>query len=199
MTTRFAFAFAAVFAMLSLLGTGVARAADIDMPGLMRLFANNKNIRADFIERKYVRILDAPVESKGELVFNAPARLEKRTTEPRPEALVIDGNQVSIERGASRRTLSLDEFPDMASLVRSLTATFRGDQASIEQFFSWKISGPVNRWQLVLQPKSSKLFITLAEIRLAGDGSYVHTVETTLTDGDRSLMTLGRPLPQVKP
>lgn len=195
MTTRFTF----LLVLFSLLCAGAVQAADIDMPGLMRLFANNKNIRAEFIERKYVRILDAPVESKGELIFSAPARLEKRTTEPRPEALVIDGNQVSIERGSSRRSLSLDEFPDMASLVRSLTATFRGDQLSIEQFFTWTLSGPANRWQLVLRPKSSKLFITLGEIRLAGDGGYVHTVETTLTDGDRSLMTLGRPLPQAKP
>ena len=192
MTTRFTF----VFVMLSLFCTSAARSADLDMPGLMRLFANNKNIRAEFIERKYVRILDAPVESKGELVFSAPARLEKRTKEPRPEAFVIDGNQVSIERGSSKRTLSLDEFPDMASLVRSLTSTFRGDQVSIEQFFTWTLSGPINRWQLILRPKSSKIFITLAEVRLAGDGAYVHTVETTLTDGDRSLMTLGRPLPQ---
>jgi outer membrane lipoprotein-sorting protein len=185
--------------LFSLFFTSAGWAADIDMPGLMRLFANNKSIRAEFTERKYVRILDAPVESKGELVFSAPARLEKRTTEPRPEALVIDGNQVSIERGSSRRSLSLEEFPDMASLVRSLTATFRGDQISIEQFFNWQLSGPLNRWQLVLRPKSSKVFITLGEIRLMGDGGYVHTVETTLTDGDRSLMTLGRPLPQARP
>ena len=192
MMTRLVFAITTVVLMVA----GPARAADIDMPSLMRLFANNNSIRAEFIERKFVRILDVPVESKGELVFSAPGRLEKRTRVPKPEALVIDGNQVSIERGSSRRTLSLDEFPDMASLVRSLTATFRGDQLSIEQFFTWKLSGPVNRWQLVLIPKSNKLFITLSEIRLAGDGGYVHTVETTLTDGDRSLMTLGRPLPQ---
>lgn len=192
MMTRLVFAITTVILMVA----GSARAADIDMPSLMRLFANNNSIRAEFIERKFVRILDMPVESKGELVFSAPARLEKRTRVPKPEALVIDGNQVSIERGSSRRTVSLDEFPDMASLVRSLTATFRGDQLSIEQFFTWKLSGPVNRWQLVLIPKSSKLFITLSEIRLAGDGGYVHTVETTLTDGDRSLMTLGRPLPE---
>ncbi|MCY7369863.1 MAG: outer membrane lipoprotein carrier protein LolA [Polaromonas sp.] len=195
MIARFAL-FPILFALLTV---SPAQAADIDMPGLMRLFANNKNIRAEFVEQKFVRILDAPVESKGELLFSAPARLEKRTSMPRPEALLIDGNQVLIERGASRRSLSLEEFPDMASLVHSLTATFRGDQVSIEQYFNWKLSGPAHRWQLVLRPKSGKLFITLGEIRLAGDGGYVHTVETTLTDGDRSVMTLTRPLPLAKP
>ena len=171
-----------------------AQASDIDMPALMRLFAVSKHIKAEFVERKFLQILDTPVESNGELVFRAPGRLEKRTKLPRPETLIIDGNSVSIERGSFKRTLPLDEFADMASMVRSLTATFRGDQVSIEQFFKWKLSGPAERWQLVLTPKSSKLFITLREIRLSGDNGYVHTVETTLTDGDRSLMTLGRPV-----
>lgn len=171
-----------------------ASAADVDMKSLMQQFAASKNTKAEFTERKYVRILDSPVESSGDLMFHAPDRLEKRTKLPRSEVMLIDGNKVSIERGSFKRSMMLDEFADMASLVKSLTATFRGDQEGIEKYFSWTLSGPVNKWQLVLKPKSSKLFITLREIRFAGDGSYVHTVETTLTDGDWSLMTLGRPM-----
>jgi outer membrane lipoprotein-sorting protein len=169
-------------------------AEDIDMPTLMRLFSASKSVKAEFAERKFIRLLDSPVESNGELFFKAPDRLEKHTLQPRPETLLIEGNKVSIERGSFKRTMSLDDFADMASLVRSLTATFRGDQVSIEEYFNWKLSGPANKWQLVLRPKSNKLFITLREVRLSGDRSYVHTVETTLTDGDRSLMTLSRPL-----
>jgi outer membrane lipoprotein-sorting protein len=179
--------------LLAILLGGHAQAKDIDMPTLMGLFASSKHIKAEFSERKFVRILDAPIESNGELTFQAPNRLEKRTLLPRAETLLIEGNKVAIDRGSFKRTMSLDDFADMASLVQSLTATFRGDQASIEQYFNWKLSGPNNKWLLVLSPKSSKLFITLKEIRLSGDNSYVHTVETTLTDGDRSLMTLGRP------
>lgn len=181
-------------AALALAFSTSSRAADIDMPRLMGLLASGKHIRAEFVERKFLKILDAPVESSGELVFRAPSRLEKRTKLPRPETLIIDGNSVSIERGSFKRTLPLDEFADMASMVRSLTATFRGDQSSLEQFFNWKLSGPAERWHLVLTPKHSKLFMTLREIRLSGDQGYVHTVETTLTDGDRSLMTLNRPV-----
>lgn len=171
-----------------------ASAADIDMKSLMQQFAASKNTKVEFIERKYVRILEAPVESSGDLTFQAPDRLEKRTRLPRAETMLIEGNKVSIERGSFKRSMMLDEFVDMASLVKSLTATFRGDQEGIEKYFAWALSGPVNKWQLVLKPKSNKLFITLREIRFAGEGNYVHTVETTLTDGDWSLMTLSRPL-----
>jgi outer membrane lipoprotein-sorting protein len=186
--------FVAVSVMISALCLSSAHAADVDMKSLMQQFAASKNTKAEFTERKYVRILDSPVESSGELTFRAPDRLEKRTKLPRAETLLIEGNRVSIERGSFKRSMMLDEFVDMASLVKSLTATFRGDQEGIEKYFGWTLSGPVNKWQLVLKPKSSKLFITLREIRFAGDGSYVHTVETTLTDGDWSLMSLGRPV-----
>ena len=188
-----------IVSSVALLWGAQVHAANIDMPTLMQQFASSKLVKAEFIERKYVKILDSPVESNGELIFQAPDRLEKRTLQPRPENLVIEGNKVSIERGTFKRSMSLDDFADMASLVKSLTATFRGDQVSIEQYFTWKLSGPANKWELVLKPKTSKLFVTLREIRLAGDNSYVHTVETTLTDGDRSLMTLGRPLENIKP
>ncbi len=170
-----------------------ARAANVDIATLMKEFASSKQVKVQFVERKFIKILDTPVESKGELLFQAPDRLEKRTTLPRPENLTIEGNKVSIERGTFKRSMSLDDFADMASLVKSLTATFRGDQAGIEQYFVWKLVGPLNKWELTLTPKTSKLFMTLKEIRLSGDNGYVHTVETTLTDGDRSLMTLGRP------
>jgi hypothetical protein len=167
-------------------------ANEIDMPTLMQLFSANKNIKTEFVERKYVRILDSPVESNGELIFIAPAHLEKNTKSPRAESMTIDGNKVSIERGSFKRTMSLDDLADMASLVQSLTATFRGDQAGIEQYFTWVLTGTLKKWQLVLKPKSIKLFVRIREISFKGENDFVQTVETTLTDGDSSLMTLGR-------
>jgi outer membrane lipoprotein-sorting protein len=182
--------FSACVLSLAIACSASVHAGDIDMPSLMQLFASSKNIKAEFVERKYLRVLDAPVESRGDLLFQAPSRLEKRTQQPRAETMLIEGNKVSIERGTFKRSMSLDDFADMASLVQSLTATFRGDQAGIEKY----LTGPAAKWQLVLKPKNSKLFVMLQEIRLSGIDNYVHTVETTLTDGDRSLMTLSRPV-----
>lgn len=167
-------------------------ANDVDMSTLMQLFAANKSIKTEFTERKFVSVLDAPVESQGELIFIAPVHLEKNTKSPRAETMVIDGNKVSIERGSFRRSMSLDDLADMSSLVQSLTATLRGDQVGIEKYFTWSLTGTLKKWQLILKPKSIKLFIRIREIRFKGDTDNVHTVETTLTDGDSSVMSLGR-------
>ena len=106
--------------------------------------------------------------------------------------MTIDGNIVSIERGSFKRTMSLDDLADMASLVQSLTATFRGDQIGIEQYFTWALTGTLKKWQLTLKPKSIKLFVRIREIRFIGESNAVNSVETTLTDGDSSMMLLGR-------
>ena len=180
--------------IFSVLYGGTVRAAGIEMHTLMQFLAENKNIKSEFVERKFLRVLDQPVESSGELIFQAPQRLEKNTKLPRAERLLIEGNRVAIERGSFKRSLALDEFAEIGSMVQSLTSTFRGDQLGIEKYFAWTLSGSESKWYLVLKPKEGKLFPTLREIRMSGESNYVHTVETSLADGDRSLMTMGRPV-----
>ncbi len=183
-----------LMALLVLPLGSTAFAADATMVQLMQLLAQSKHIKAQFVETKHVKVLDSTIESSGELLFQAPAKLEKHTLKPRAELLKIDGNTVGIEKGSFKRSMSLNDYPDIASLVQSLTATFRGDQAALEQFFSWKLSGPLDNWTLSLKPKSQKLYVTLREIKLVGQGNYVRQVETILTDGDFSLMSLTKPV-----
>lgn len=169
-------------------------ASEMEMGKLMQLLGAHKHTRSEFVERKYVRLLDSPVESSGELIFKAPLKLEKNTKLPRMENMLIEGNMVSIDRGSFKRSMVLEESGGINALVQSLMSTFGGDQAGLEKYFAWTLMGPTNKWRLILKPKASKLFVTLREISLSGDNGYIHTVETTLTDGDRSLMTLSKPV-----
>jgi outer membrane lipoprotein-sorting protein len=190
-----------VFIAALFIGFGSVRvqAKELAISELMQAFATTSGIKASFTERKHLRILEAPVESSGELSFQAPDRLEKRTHQPRMEIMLIEANKVSIDRGSFKRSLQLSDYPDIASLVQSLTAVFRGDIASIEKFFTWQLKGTLQKWQLTLKPKSTQLFITLREIQFKGENNYIQAVETTLTDGDYSVMTLSRPLRSVAP
>jgi outer membrane lipoprotein-sorting protein len=183
-----------LLALFFTLVSSQALAADVTMAQLMQLLAQSKHIKAQFVETKHVKVLDSTIDSSGELLFKAPSRLEKHTLKPRAELLKIDGNTVAIEKGNFKRSMSLNDYPDIASLVQSLTATFRGDQAALEQFFNWTLTGPLDSWRLSLKPKSQKLYVTLREIKLTGQGNYVSQVETILTDGDFSVMSLSRPI-----
>ena len=59
-----------------LLALSLAAAADVGVTELFAKLAKQKPSRATFVEKKYLSLLDKPVESHGELSFTPPGRLE---------------------------------------------------------------------------------------------------------------------------
>jgi len=92
---------------LALLVSPIVQAAPLSIAQLMAGLAKNPQGAATFTEKKFISILDQPVESSGELLFIAPARLEKRTLKPKPETMVLDGDTLTLERGQRKRVLQL--------------------------------------------------------------------------------------------
>jgi len=80
--------FCALAGLVLLCQTG--HAAPLSIAQLMASLAKQPQGTATFTEKKTISILDQPVESSGELLFIAPAHLEKRTLKPRPETMVLD-------------------------------------------------------------------------------------------------------------
>ena len=52
---------------------------------LLKLLAERRHDHVTFTEVQQLAILDRPLHSSGELLYDAPDRLEKRTLEPRRE------------------------------------------------------------------------------------------------------------------
>jgi hypothetical protein len=65
----------------------VGRRAGLKLDTVMALLAMRQHGRVEFVEQQFLAILDHPVESSGELRYDAPDHLEKRTLLPRPETL----------------------------------------------------------------------------------------------------------------
>ena len=72
-----------------------------------------KTAKGRFVERKYLAILTAPLESSGTLIYIAPDRLEKHTLAPRAESLVLEHDQLTLESKEpnQRRTIRLAGLP----------------------------------------------------------------------------------------
>src|SRR5262249_27590169 len=109
-------------ALLACLGLPLAAHA-YGVQELFQSLSTDKPRRATFQERKPIALLDKPVESSGELVFTPPARLEKRTSKPRAESIVIDGDIATIDRGGKQQTLRLSQYPGIAVLIDSIRST----------------------------------------------------------------------------
>jgi hypothetical protein len=174
-----------------MLATARAVAGDFKLPELMQLLGQQKSGNAAFVERKYIGLVDKPIESSGELAFTAPSKLEKRSVKPVFELLVLVGDSLTIERADGRRmTVSLRENPEIAAFVESIRGTLAGDQAALEKFYAVELAGSSEKWQLVLTPTNARMAKVISRIRVAGGGRSVKIIEFHQADGDRSEMTI---------
>ena len=79
--------------VLTLAAVSASGAGDPDE--VLALLATRKHGHVEFIEQKFIAALDRPIESSGELRFDAPDHLEQRTLKPRPESLVLDNGTLT--------------------------------------------------------------------------------------------------------
>jgi outer membrane lipoprotein-sorting protein len=168
----------------------IAHAAEWDLDQLMRGLAQTRSDHARFTEKKYIAILEKPVESSGELFYTAPDRLERRTIKPKPETMILDHGTLVIERGRRQHRLQLQDYPELAAFIGSIRSTLAGDRTALERNYRLSLDGTVARWTLQLLPVDEKMLAVVTRIRISGARYAVRSVEITQADGDSSVMLI---------
>ncbi len=163
---------------------------------LFTLLAARRHGHVPFTEVHEMAMLKEPLTSSGELFYDAPDRLEKRTLAPRAETLVLDHGVLTAQRGGHRHVLELTAYPQVVPFVESIRATLAGDEAALERYFSLDFQGELAHWTLQLTPKDSAVAHTVKDITIEGERDVLHSVLIRQSDGDRSLITIG---PEITP
>ena len=158
---------------------------------VLKLLAERRHDHVTFTEVQELAILDQPLHSSGELLYDAPDRLEKRTLEPHREDLVLEHGTLSVERDHHHRSVSLRDFPQAVPFVESLRATLAGDRAALARYFTVQFSGTLGRWTLELTPTDAALKGSVQHILITGESDRIRTVQIRQRDGDTSTLTIG--------
>jgi len=182
-------------ALLALSGTAHA-AGDWTLERLLRGFAERGAAHASFIEKKTVRVLDAPLVSSGELNFVPPDRLDKRTLRPRTERLQLDGERLTLERAGRVISLNLRSHPEAAAFVEGIRGTLAGDLGALERHYRLRLEGESASWALTLVPRDAAMASLVTRVRIAGRRADISVIEIQHANGDVTLMSvLRRPTP----
>ncbi|MES1980936.1 MAG: LolA-related protein [Pseudomonadota bacterium] len=172
-------------------GETAAPEARWDVARLMQRLAQVQHAQGQFVEKKYLRILNKPLESSGTLIYQAPGHLEKHTRAPKIESLVLDKSTLLIDSKASgKRRLTLQDYPLLWALIEGIRSTLAGDVATLNRFYQIKLDGDISRWRLILIPTDAKALELVREIRISGREDRVSEIETLETTGDRSVMSV---------
>ncbi len=167
-------------------------AAQWGVDSLMLQLSEVKHLRARFVERKYLKVLKAPLELSGTLTYTRPGHMEKRTLKPKPEILTVADDKLTLENPArkQRRELKLQDYPVLWGFVASIRATLGGDIKTLERFYRVELEGGPAKWQLYLAPRERKMNEVISLIRIDGSQARINTIEVQEARGDRSVMKM---------
>jgi len=168
-----------------------ARVEEFGLPQLMARMQALHSASARFVERKFVHMLNQPLQSSGTISFTAPDRLQKHTLAPAPASMTVEGDRMTVVQPDGRtRTLSLSDSPEIGALIASIRATLAGDTGTLTRYYAPTLTGGADDWSLTLEPRDERLRKLLTMIRIRGEGSIIRSIETVEHDGDRTEMTI---------
>jgi hypothetical protein len=171
----------------------LAADTDHDLDSILNALAQRKHAHVEFDERITSSLLKKPLRASGELFFDAPDRLEKRTSKPAPEDLVVEADVVTIVRGGRRNTIRLSQYPPLRPLLEGIRATLAGDRAALQKSFQLTVDRADKAWTLTLRPLPAPAASTYELIRIRGSAGIVLSVMMQRTNGDRTEMSLTGP------
>src|SRR6185312_16499082 len=88
-------------------------------------------------EARFSPLLSRPLVVSGELRYLGPGSLERIVQKPYSESAAIHGDAVTVRRGnAAPRHFSLEQAPQMRSLVASFSALLSGDVENLRSAFA---------------------------------------------------------------
>ena len=160
-------------AALALVAAGAAAGAETpawDIEQLMQGLSKVTAAKGKFVERKYLAMLTAPLDSSGTLVYTAPGRLGKTHAGAQTRKAGAGSGQADarISGPGQRRALVLQNYPVVWAFVESIRSTLAGDYQTLNRFYRASVGGSEEQWRLSLKPVDPKMQSVVQEIRIGG-------------------------------
>jgi hypothetical protein len=119
--------------------------------------------------------------------------LEKRTLEPKQVSMILEGDELTVQRGHRTYRMQVSAYPQAAPYVDAIRDTLAGNEAGLEKVFKVGFTGTRQGWKLELVPLDKDAARKVRRVEIAGGGDVIRSVEILQANGDRSVMTLEAP------
>lgn len=168
------------------------------MATLLQRLRQHDAVKVQFTQLKTVRILKRPLQSNGSLLFRRGRGMVWKVVAPVPTTYVLTAQgmrEINAESSAAafgNSAASLSGNSSMPNLLPLFDAIFAGDEATLAQHFTYRVSGAPQQWQLSLLPRDAMLKRIFDRLELTG-GDYIETVTLYDTRGDQTRIELRDP------
>ena len=171
------------------LGASTDRGSELE--SILRSLARPAPSSTPFIEARFSPLLSRPIVVSGELQYLGPGSLVRMVEKPYYERAEIRGNAVTVRRGdAPAQHFSLDQAPQMRSLVASFSALLAGDVATLRSAFALDLHGAPSDWTVGLTPLDPRAHASIRSILVTGSGGEPRCLTTFQANDDVDFMLL---------
>ena len=170
-----------------------ATAAGSELDAILQRLARPAPSSTPFIEARFSELLSRPLVVSGELQYLGPGSLVRVVEKPYRERTEIRGNSVTVRRGdGPPQHFSLDQAPQMQSLVTSFSALLAGDVATLRRTFALDLHGSPSDWTIGLTPLDPRVHESIRSILVSGSGGEPRCLTTYQANDDVDLMLLAQ-------
>lgn len=113
-------------------------------------------VEADFREKRILKALNRPLESKGRLVFSRRYGVYRRQAEPFVLETVISSRGVFQRSGGAWRALDATRGAGAQGILNGFLSAFSGDAAVWREQFSMDFAGSAEAWRIRLTPRPGR-------------------------------------------
>ena len=151
--------------------------------------------RASFTEEKKLIALTAPLHSEGTLAYRKPDHLEKLTTAPHYESLVVDGDTLTIKDGPDNppKTMTISNQPQIGTLIATIRGALSGDLPLLQKYYDVSGTGTKTGWTITLHPRDPAVAGMVRQVNLVG-AAELQAIQSISPNGDSDTLTI-KPLP----
>lgn len=151
-----------------------------------------KTMRCDFVQTKYLKMLNDKMVSKGRMYYQQSDKLRWEYTSPYAYAFVLNGSKVLISKGKRNDVVNVNQSKFFKEIARIMMNSVVGKCLTDTKDFRTSITGSQSEYVVTLYPKQKQLQQMFQKIILhfSRQKSMVSKVELVEKKGDRTLIEL---------
>lgn len=151
-----------------------------------------KSMQCDFVQTKYLRMLNEKMVSRGKMYYQQSNRLRWEYTSPYTYTFVINGSKVLIRQNKRSDVINVNQSKMFKEIARIMMNSVVGNCLNDKRDFKVSLTGSSSEYIATLYPQQKQMKMLFQKIILHfhKTRSVVTQVELIEKKGDRTIIEL---------
>lgn len=151
-----------------------------------------KSLQCDFVQTKYVKMLNDKMVSKGKMYYQQSNQLRWEYVSPYSYTFVLNNNKVLLKKGNRSDVINVNQSKFFGEIARIMMNSVVGKCLNDKKSFKTTIAGTKSEYVATLYPqqKQMKQMFQKIVLHISKSQSVVTQVELIEKKGDKTIIVL---------